>query len=186
MCTSSSPTHSKDGNAIVGLETGSKRCDWSQQDETELINFLIKHKGKLGETSSLKQLTWNAAAQHLDKICVKGGPKTAKSCSVKWARVCSWCSGSFICSYVFIAQRSIHDHFHTQELFWFTLVWYQWPQYISQDWWYLWDVYYSMFASLITPYLCTDHAIRQTLMQAHSKKPDSLTMTSWVISCPQG
>ena len=122
MRTRSSPTHSEDGNAIVRLETGSKRCDWFQQDETELINFLIEHKGELGETSSFKQSTWNAVAQHLDKIHVKGGPKTAKLCSVKWARVCSWRSGSFIHSYVFIAQRSIHDHFHTQELFWFTLV----------------------------------------------------------------
>jgi len=146
MRTCSSPTHSEDGNAIVRLETGSKRCDWSQQDETELINFLIEHKGELGEISSFKQSTWNAVAQHLDKVRVKGDPKTAKSCSVKWARVCSRCSGSFICSYVFIAQRSIHDCFHTQELFWFTLVWYQWPWYISQDQRYLWDICHSMFA----------------------------------------
>ena len=34
------------------------------------------------------------------------------------------------------------------------------------------------FASLITPYLCTDCVIRQTLKQACSKEPDSLTTAS--------
>jgi len=64
MHTCSSPSHSEDGNAIAELTTvtANKRCDWSQQDEADLIDFLIEHKGKMAKTASFKQLTWTAAA----------------------------------------------------------------------------------------------------------------------------
>ena len=90
MRTRSSPSHLEDGNAIPESTTGTanKRCDWSQQDEADLIDFLIEHKGEMAETASFKQLTWTAAAQHLEKSCTKGSPKTSKACSEKWSRVC--------------------------------------------------------------------------------------------------
>jgi len=89
MHTCSSPSHLEDSDAIAELITGTanKRCDWSQQDEADLIDFLIECKGEMAETASFKQSTWTGAAQHLEKSCIKGSPKTSKACSKKWSRV---------------------------------------------------------------------------------------------------
>jgi hypothetical protein len=89
MHTRSTPPQSEDGNAIlVEPAAGSKpRLDWSQNGETELINFLIEHKAEVGISAIFKPAIWNAISQHLEKSRQKGGPKTSKLCSDKWSRV---------------------------------------------------------------------------------------------------
>ena len=89
MHTCSSPAQSEDGDTImIELVTGSKpRCNWSEKEEIELINFLIEHKAEGGDSVTFKAPVWNAASQLLEKSCVKGGPKTSKACSDKWMRV---------------------------------------------------------------------------------------------------
>ena len=89
MQTRSSPPQSEDGNNITTKPvTGTKpRCDWSDEDEIELINFLIEHKAEAGDSATFKATVWNAASVLLEKSRVKGGPKTSKACSDKWSRV---------------------------------------------------------------------------------------------------
>ena len=74
---------------MIELATGSKpRCNWSEKEEIELINFLIEHKAEACDSVTFKAPVWNAASQLLEKSHVKGGPKTSKVCSDKWLRVC--------------------------------------------------------------------------------------------------
>ena len=89
MHTHSSPPQSEDGNTImIELITGSKpRCDWSDEDEIQVINFLIKHKAEVGDPKMFKAPIWNAATHLLEKSHIKGGPKTSKACADKWMRV---------------------------------------------------------------------------------------------------
>ena len=63
-------------------------CDWSDEDEIQLINFLIEHKAEAGDSATFKAPIWNAASQLLEKSRVNGGPNTSKACSDKWMRVC--------------------------------------------------------------------------------------------------
>jgi hypothetical protein len=88
MHTRSSPSHSENDDVAVALETGSKsRCDWSEKDEIQLIDFLIERRAAAGDSATFKAPVWNAASQLLEKSRIKGGPKTNKACSDKWTRV---------------------------------------------------------------------------------------------------
>jgi len=127
MQTRSSPPQSEDGNNItIEPVTGSKpRCDWSEKDEIELINFLIEHKAEAGDSATFKSVVWNAASQLLEKSRVKGGPKTSKACSDKWTRVCRTAlDDGTVTTHppsFFIAQGDLQHNYRNQDL-WFTLV----------------------------------------------------------------
>ena len=83
MHTCSSPSNSEEDH-VVELETGKKnRCEWSKQDEIDLIHFLIENKDKAGDSATFKSAMWNAASRHLEKTCTGGGPKTSKACTDK-------------------------------------------------------------------------------------------------------
>jgi len=125
MQTRSSPPQSEDGNNItIEPVTGSKpRCDWSEKDEIELINFLIEHKAEAGDSATFKPVIWNAASQLLEKSRVKGGSKTSKACSDKWTRVrrTTFDDGTTHPPFFFIAQGDLQHSYCNQDL-WFTLV----------------------------------------------------------------
>ena len=89
MQTCSSSSQSDGGNVeqVVSLP-GRARCDWSQQDETNLINFLAGNCEAMGDGTTFRGVVWKTAAAHLERTHVKGAPKTGKACSEKWARVC--------------------------------------------------------------------------------------------------
>ena len=87
--------------------TGSKpRCDWSDEDEIQLINFLIEHKAEAGDSAMFKAPIWNTASQLLEKSHVKGGPKTSKACSDKWMRICRTTLDDGT-THIFIAQGAL-------------------------------------------------------------------------------
>jgi hypothetical protein len=86
MHTRSSPPQSVSGDTTA-ISAGKPRCDWSEEDETELVNFLLDRQAEAGDSATFKPAVWNAAALHLEQFRTKGGPKTANSCSSKWNRV---------------------------------------------------------------------------------------------------
>ena len=64
---------------MIELVTGSKpRCNWSEKEEIELINFLIEHKAEVGDSIMFKASVWNAASQLLEKSHVKGVQRQAR------------------------------------------------------------------------------------------------------------
>ncbi|RXW11521.1 hypothetical protein EST38_g14333 [Candolleomyces aberdarensis] len=68
----------------------SPNASWSEQDENDLLDYLIDHKAQAGDGGSFKlSPTFTGASAVLDPKKAEGtGPKTAKSCQTKWdARV---------------------------------------------------------------------------------------------------
>jgi hypothetical protein len=63
------------------------RAIWTQEDEKELLGFLLEHKAEAGDGVNFKQTTWNAAAAALAKRPHKGAVKSANSCKNKWTKV---------------------------------------------------------------------------------------------------
>ena len=123
MHTRSSPSHSENGDVTVELETGSKpRCDWSEEDEIKLIDFLIKRRSAAGDSATFKAPIWNTASQLLEKSRVKGGPKTSKACSDKWTRVHRTAPDDGTTLTFFVAQGPIQHSYHTQGCLWYALV----------------------------------------------------------------
>jgi len=89
MCTRNSPPQSEE-DAVINLNQSigvKPRCDWSDDDEVQLIDFLIDKSDDAGDLATFKAAVWNAATQHLAKSHKKGGVKTANSCSSKWQKV---------------------------------------------------------------------------------------------------
>ena len=91
MHTCSSPPNSNHSNSdgASHTSTGAEgNVRWLLADEAALINFLITNKDKSGDRLGFKQSVWSAAAEHLQQVTKKGGPKTARKCKAKWSRVC--------------------------------------------------------------------------------------------------
>jgi hypothetical protein len=63
------------------------KADWSVEDETALIDFLIIHKAQAGDGLGYKPSVWTAAAAHMLPLTTKGGPKAPDKCKAKWGRV---------------------------------------------------------------------------------------------------
>ena len=86
----SSPSSEQESNVALSDVAGTKlRCDWSPQDEINLITFLINEKleGRLSDSLSFKGTTWMEASKLLKKTHTKGAPKTSKACQEKWTRI---------------------------------------------------------------------------------------------------
>ena len=86
----SPPSSEQESNVALSDAAGTKpRCDWSPQDEIDLITFLIKEKveGRLSDSLSFKSATWTEASRLLEKTHTKGAPKTSKACQEKWTRL---------------------------------------------------------------------------------------------------
>ena len=86
--TRSSPPESDDGS-IPDNPGKDPRCDWSEEDETRFIQFLITQKAKAGDSATFKDPVFRAAAAHMEETRTKGGPKTLERCRAKWNRVCA-------------------------------------------------------------------------------------------------
>ena len=83
-----STRHSSDSPPLViTTSTADPRCHWSDDDEFVLINFLLDHKAEAGDGGSFKANIWNAAAVEMLKHTMKGGPKIAGKCKVKYVAV---------------------------------------------------------------------------------------------------
>jgi hypothetical protein len=65
------------------------RVEWTTQDEERLITYLTEHKAQGGDTTSFKPAVWEGASCYIDGFRIKGAPKTAKGCKLKFAKVCS-------------------------------------------------------------------------------------------------
>jgi hypothetical protein len=87
MHTCSSPPQSECGDIPTSVTAVGLRCDWSLIEEVALINFLIDHKAKAGDSATFKPVIWRAAGLHLESMCTKGAPKTDSKCMSKWTRV---------------------------------------------------------------------------------------------------
>jgi len=112
-------SHHGDTSTISTIFTSRPQCDWSDTDETELINFLVEHKAEAGDSAMFKASVWNAAAQHLEQFRTKGGPKAANSCSAKWSRVRGTASDIDYLLTTVLAQGFLQHCYHTQKFIWF-------------------------------------------------------------------
>ena len=94
MRTRSSPPQSEDGHHAASEKgSGDKtRCEWIGDNIIQLINCLIDHKSDAGDSATFKSSVWTSVSEELEKTRIqekgKGGPKTSKACSDKWAKVC--------------------------------------------------------------------------------------------------
>jgi hypothetical protein len=86
--TRSSPPESDDGEPIA-TDNPSKlpRCEWSEEDETRFIEFLVTKQAKAGDSATFKDSIFRAASEHMEETRTKGGPKTFDRCRAKWSRV---------------------------------------------------------------------------------------------------
>ncbi|KAJ7787552.1 hypothetical protein B0H13DRAFT_1516628, partial [Mycena leptocephala] len=57
---------------------------WLLPDEKELIEYLVDHISEAGDNKNFKPKTFKGAADHVELIRTRGGPKTHKSCSQKY------------------------------------------------------------------------------------------------------
>ena len=114
MHTRSSPPQSVSGATPV-VSTSKPRADWSENDEKELVSFLLEHKAEAGDSATFKPTVWRAASQHLEQFRVKGGPKTASACSSKWSRVCGTASEVDYPLTTVLAQGDLCHCYHTQK-----------------------------------------------------------------------
>ncbi|KAJ7321924.1 hypothetical protein DFH08DRAFT_969817 [Mycena albidolilacea] len=78
MAPSAGPTNLTSGLPTTGATV------WRVQDEMGLIEFLAEHLAEAGDNKNFTPKTFHAAADHLEKTCTEGGPKTFKSCQQKY------------------------------------------------------------------------------------------------------
>jgi hypothetical protein len=71
---------------VVPLPPTSK-ANWTTDDESALIAFLVEHKAEAKHGTNFKTPVWNAAAKEIAKSTSKGGPKSVDSYKLKWAQV---------------------------------------------------------------------------------------------------
>ena len=60
---------------------------WTPKDVDKLLEILKEEKASAGNGSNFKKATFRKAAEELEKIHEKGGPKTASVCESKWGKV---------------------------------------------------------------------------------------------------
>ncbi|KAJ7811103.1 hypothetical protein B0H13DRAFT_2384147 [Mycena leptocephala] len=70
-------------NLPPGLPTSGDAV-WLLPDEKELIEYLVDHISEAGDNKNFKPKTFKGAADHVELIRTRGGPKTYKSCSQKY------------------------------------------------------------------------------------------------------
>ena len=91
MQTQSSPSQSihsdSDGALWANTDPAKAPVHWSAANETAFIDFLIAHKAEAGNSLNFKPSVWTAAAEHMQLLTTKGGPKHAEKCKAKWGRV---------------------------------------------------------------------------------------------------
>lgn len=90
--TCSSPPQSNQSNSDGASQASGGHegnVQWSSADETALIEFLAANLDKAGDGFNFKPSVWTAAANHMQPIMKKGGPKTSDKCKAKWTRVCT-------------------------------------------------------------------------------------------------
>ena len=91
MQTQSSPCQSvhsdSDGALRANTDPAKTPVHQSAEYETTFINFLIAHKAEAGDGLNFKPSVWTAAAEHMQLLTTKGGPKHAEKCKAKWGRV---------------------------------------------------------------------------------------------------
>jgi hypothetical protein len=85
-CSNSSQSEEEVIDHSIGV---SSRCEWTNEDAVELVDFLIKNKSEAGDSATFKATTWNVAAKHLEKTHTRGAPKTSSLCCTKWKKVCN-------------------------------------------------------------------------------------------------
>jgi Myb/SANT-like DNA-binding domain len=70
-----------------GTEATGKKVEWSPDDETLLIQFLIEHKAEAGDGTNYKKSLWTQIAATLNACKTSGASKTESKCKSKWGRV---------------------------------------------------------------------------------------------------
>jgi hypothetical protein len=60
---------------------------WTQDDEDQLIDFLLDHRAAAGDRGNFKEVTFQALSALLTPLVTKGGPKTVRACQNKWNAV---------------------------------------------------------------------------------------------------
>ena len=92
--THSSPPDSNSGPVELIAEIKAK-ADWSESDETKLIEFFANMQAQTPEwqlsgqvPATFRGSVWKATADHMEQFCTKGGPKNAAACKRKWGKLC--------------------------------------------------------------------------------------------------
>lgn len=70
----------------------SPKAVWSPTDIDKLLEILKEEKASAGNGGNFKKATFRKAAEELEKIREKGGPKTGTVCESKWQKVGVLCS----------------------------------------------------------------------------------------------
>ena len=60
---------------------------WTIEDEQGLITLIAQHKGRSGDGFNFTMSLWNQIVDVLNKYCIKGMLKNAKTCMSKWSCV---------------------------------------------------------------------------------------------------
>ncbi|KAJ6614725.1 hypothetical protein B0H10DRAFT_1724848, partial [Mycena sp. CBHHK59/15] len=63
----------------------SGKVSWTHPDNKALLTFLVEHQAEAGDGGNFKLKTFRAAAAVVNLIRTKGGVKSFKSCSGKYA-----------------------------------------------------------------------------------------------------
>jgi hypothetical protein len=72
---------------VVSAPKSRSNAQWSEQDETILLQYLIDHKAEGGDGGNFKQPVWQGLVGELAKIPHKGADKNVTSCQNKWKKV---------------------------------------------------------------------------------------------------
>ncbi|EPT05424.1 hypothetical protein FOMPIDRAFT_1044759 [Fomitopsis schrenkii] len=65
----------------------SPKAVWSPTDIDKLLEILKEEKASAGNGGNFKKATFRKAAEELEKIREKGGPKTGTVCESKWQKL---------------------------------------------------------------------------------------------------
>jgi len=109
------------------------KAHWSDEETTRLVQYLWEHRSKCGDGGNFKNVTINAAAEHLASHPTLGAPKTAKQLKTKWQTVGTANNSSLVVTYTSIAaQNHLSSYYHIQRHhIWDPLGWCSWGEHIG-------------------------------------------------------
>ena len=78
------PPAKKPKQSTASKKAFEPKCEWSAEEEEQLIVFLLSEIASTADGRNFKQVMWNAAVVEMAKVPTKGPDKTVKACSSKY------------------------------------------------------------------------------------------------------
>ena len=135
-------------------------ANWTVEDETELIKFLITCATEGGDGTNFNGATWTAAAKAINEYQTRGAPKNSSACKNKFAFVCDL--GPFSTDWPFLtiltAQRIVPHCLSSPASIWIVMAWWKGCWHWCDNCWCVDDIccsedYYSLSSiSTVTHY----------------------------------